>query len=127
MAKVYETAYELGISLDPDVDWWELFGNMTPESVRGCYLMGPASMPPPYTQAIRPEDRYVIRPLLMLDSRDERTFDTLLMNEGDFAHTSLQVFTSTYNLQHLADAFPEDVVTVHGFEVDSEYGKWDFK
>ena len=84
-------------------------------------------LPPPYTQAIRPEDRYVIRPLLMLDSRDERTFDTLLMNEGDFAHTSLQVFTSTYNLQHLADAFPEDVVTVHGFEVDSEYGKWDFK
>ena len=123
MSKVSVVAEQLGITLSPDLDWWELFEDVMPDTTHGCYLLGPAKLPPPRTEALLPEDRYINRPLLMLDTEDESTYDMLLMNEGDYADMNLQVYTSLYGLQHPDAVKPEEVKTVHAFLDDTGYGK----
>ena len=127
MKKVRDAANRLGIALDPDLDWFELFGDMVESGPHECYLMGPAKLPIPPTEAYLPEERYVNRPLLMLDSEEEYVYETLLSGGDEFEFMNVQVFSSLQKLRTPDAEYPEDVVTVRAFDVDPEYGKWDFK
>ena len=112
MDYVFNTANEMGIYLNTDAEYFELFGNMPGVQSDICYLLGPAKIMPPRTEAANLGDRRIDQPLLSLDIYGD-FIDELLINTPDVDYYNMQVYTSMYNLKNLETAIPEDIITVH--------------
>ena len=114
---VYNTAYEMGIYLNDDLDYFDLFKNLSGNIGETCYLLGPVKIAPPRTEAVNLGDRRIDQPLLTLDM-GAMIIDDLLRNTPDVDYYDMQLYTSMYNLNHPEYMIPDDLVTVHSLDFD---------
>ena len=112
MEYVFDTAREMGIYLNDDLDYFDLFKNLSGGINEACYLLGPVKLAPPRTEALNLGDRRIDQPLLTLDM-DAMIIDELLVNSPDTDYVDMQLYTSTYNINHLEEPIPQDFVTMH--------------
>ena len=112
MEYVFDTAREMGIYLNDDLDYFDLFKDLSGGINEACYLLGPVKLAPPRTEALNLGDRRIDQPLLTLDM-DAMIIDELLANSPDIDYVDMQLYTSTYNINHLEEPIPQDYVTMH--------------